>query len=1267
MATKNYFPSDHKDSLGRYPTPSPSQRLGAFGYTYNTWYGENIAAGYPDVQNTLTQWKNSAPHNANLLNSNYTVIGLAHAYNGSSTYHDYWTNDFGGYVDATVPGTGDTTPPTVSFTASPNSVITNNQVTFTTTAADVGGVVTRVEFYNGTSLIAQSSTAPFTANWTPTVAGNYSITAKAYDNSGNVGNSINPVSVSVTDPVSQDTTPPVRSGSLPNGILNASTTQVTLRLNTNEPATCKYGTTPNLSFGAQASTFTTTGNTTHQSTIAVTAGSSYAFYVRCQDAAGNANTDDYSISFSIAALPVQDTTPPTVSAPSVNPASLVSTNVTPVTFSVTATDSQTGISKVEFYYTLNGSTNFIGNGFPGNFNSYNYSWVPPYVSGSTSQLVAGNYSIFAKAYDGATPANNATSGSASLSVTNPAPVNQKPTGSFDAVRTTDGVAYGWAQDPDHTATSTTVHIYIDAQAGSGSPVAVVTAGDYRSDVGWHAFNYTIPNTYRNGVAHTMYVYAIDLDDLTGASNVLLAGSPKSFTLTPPASPPTGTISFPATSVTAGGSLVLSWSTQNATNVTLNTGGGPTCPVAVGSGSCTLTFSTVGTYTYSLSLSGNGGSGTSNSIQITVTAATPPPSGTASIILTPNSGSMNRTGSVSYSVVLGDKPTSTSGVAVTLSVPGYLNYSITNRNNTSANKITFDTDCVAKPATCWSVARTITLTYKPDATDYLGTLIIGHSGGSVDARYAGLSASYTLTMVAVGAGDTQAPVVSMSALPTTLTAGSFITLNATATDDVGVTRVELYQVFQGTTTQLASLTGTSYSYGLTLSQSGTYNFYAKAYDASGKVGTSATQTVTVGSSSPAPTANLGVTSLATTQTTLTQGGSTNVVWSTTDTNSASLNGSVGAPTCPIVPLAAGSCGLTFNSPGVYTYTLAATGNGGSVTSNSITITVNASTSILPTATLSGPSAAITAGGSTALSWTLSNAVSATLTATNGGPTCAVSASVTSGSCTLTFPTAGSFVYTLMVSNSTGGSATSNTVTVTVNPASPPPTSTLNKIVILANPFPFQGTEGTQISYSIKLKNQPTSNVYITLGQDPQFSNKRTIGGATTFIISPSTWNTPTGAVINIYDDTLTQGNRTLTVSYAMSVPAGGDQNFVGTETVPLTIIDNDSLSSAVAPFAALILPDSLSIGKAAKVSAVVESVNKIKQVEFFVNGKKMFTDYKAPFYFTYRPTKSGTPNIQAKVTDSTGQVGYSAETTIAVAESLVKPTVAGARTNKPSNR
>lgn len=98
-----------------------------------------------------------------------------------------------------------------------------------------------------------------------------------------------------------DTTPPVRSNGQPTGTLPAGTTTTATSLSTNEGATCRYATTAGVIYGAMTSTFSTTGGTSHSSTLTgLTNGTTYTYYVRCQDVAGNANADDFVITFSVA-------------------------------------------------------------------------------------------------------------------------------------------------------------------------------------------------------------------------------------------------------------------------------------------------------------------------------------------------------------------------------------------------------------------------------------------------------------------------------------------------------------------------------------------------------------------------------------------------------------------------------------------------------------------------------------------------------------------------------------------------------------------------------------------------------------------------------------------------------------------------------------------------------------------------------------------------------------------------------------------------------
>ena len=114
------------------------------------------------------------------------------------------------------------------------------------------------------------------------------------------------------EPPPSDTTPPVISNGKPAVILPAGTTSAIMNVSTNENAVCKYSTVPNTAYSSMANTFSATGATFHSTTInSLSNGNSYNYYIRCQDSAGNANTNDFTISFSVASA--SDAIPPTVS------------------------------------------------------------------------------------------------------------------------------------------------------------------------------------------------------------------------------------------------------------------------------------------------------------------------------------------------------------------------------------------------------------------------------------------------------------------------------------------------------------------------------------------------------------------------------------------------------------------------------------------------------------------------------------------------------------------------------------------------------------------------------------------------------------------------------------------------------------------------------------------------------------------------------------------------------------------------------------------
>ena len=80
---------------------------------------------------------------------------------------------------------GITPPPNVSLAGVSAQVSVNTPVTANATIGS-GGVIARVEYYEGSTFLGQASSAPFTFNWTPVVEGPTTLSARAVDANGAV-------------------------------------------------------------------------------------------------------------------------------------------------------------------------------------------------------------------------------------------------------------------------------------------------------------------------------------------------------------------------------------------------------------------------------------------------------------------------------------------------------------------------------------------------------------------------------------------------------------------------------------------------------------------------------------------------------------------------------------------------------------------------------------------------------------------------------------------------------------------------------------------------------------------------------------------------------------------------------------------------------------------------------------------------------------------------------------------------------------------------
>ncbi|WP_245641782.1 glycoside hydrolase family 48 protein [Nonomuraea candida] len=161
--------------------PTTGQR-----YTPSGW-GANWSQSGTRVTATNMPW------NGSLATGASTNIGFNGTWTGSNPSPASFSVN-----GVTCGDTGPGTAPTVSLT-SPTAgqrFTAPATVPIAANAADADGTVSKVDFYQGSTLLGTDTSSPYNYSWTNVAAGSYSITARATDNSGLVTTSA-PVGITV--------------------------------------------------------------------------------------------------------------------------------------------------------------------------------------------------------------------------------------------------------------------------------------------------------------------------------------------------------------------------------------------------------------------------------------------------------------------------------------------------------------------------------------------------------------------------------------------------------------------------------------------------------------------------------------------------------------------------------------------------------------------------------------------------------------------------------------------------------------------------------------------------------------------------------------------------------------------------------------------------------------------------------------------------------------------------------------------------------------
>lgn len=220
----------------------------------------------------------------------YTVDGIAHTPGVDACGN---TTGDGSNQLVACPPEADTTPPTVSLTAPPNGTTVSGITGVTANASDNVGV-SKVEFLVDNVIKASDTTSPYGFSWDTTTASNasHALVAKASDTAGNVTSS--PATTVTVNNIAPPPPPPVAppppndtvAPTIPTGLTATavSSSQINLAWTA---STDNIGVTGYEIYRSGNSVKLATVTTTSFGVTGLNPNTSYSFYVKARDAAGN--------------------------------------------------------------------------------------------------------------------------------------------------------------------------------------------------------------------------------------------------------------------------------------------------------------------------------------------------------------------------------------------------------------------------------------------------------------------------------------------------------------------------------------------------------------------------------------------------------------------------------------------------------------------------------------------------------------------------------------------------------------------------------------------------------------------------------------------------------------------------------------------------------------------------------------------------------------------------------------------------------------------
>ena len=393
---------------------------------------------------------------------------------------------------------------TISITAPTVGSVVNvgSSVTITAVpATDSGVTVAQVQFLvGGTTIIGTVSSSPYTVSWTPSSAGNFTLTAKVIDSTGTTVTSTGIVVTAVT-PTAVSLTAPSSGSSASVGSAVTLTASATPVSGATISQVAFYANGTQVGSAVTSSPYTTTWTPSAVGTVALTA--------RATDSAGTTVTSStVNVTVSAAAPTVS------ISAPALG-AVLPLNSATTVTATATAGTGAT-VAQVQF---LQGTT-VIGTVTS---SPYSISWTP------TS---SGNYSLTAKVLD----TNNVTVTSSVVTVT---------------VATSSTVSLTAPTNNSSANVSSAVTLSATATAGTGATISQVAFYANGDIIGSAITSSPYTSTWTPSAAGSYAITARATDSLgtvvTSSTNTVTVADPAAPTISLSLSPGT----TPATTLPSG--------------------------------------------------------------------------------------------------------------------------------------------------------------------------------------------------------------------------------------------------------------------------------------------------------------------------------------------------------------------------------------------------------------------------------------------------------------------------------------------------------------------------------------------------------------------------------------------------------------------------------------------------------------------------------------------------------------------------------------------